>query len=149
MLRLKANARPTCEPCQISKPTTGQPWQTVADEHNGPRSFPSYSAAKRQLGSRPGQELHHIVEQSQAKPDRSGFSVERINTTDNLAWLPRPVHKQVSADYSRVVQGTNRTLRDNLNGTDWDDQYRRGVRAVNRAFREVARRDEAERHDGT
>jgi hypothetical protein len=69
----------------ISKPASARPWETVAEEHGGPQSFPSYSAAKRHLGSRPGQDLHHIVEQSQAKPDRSDFSVERINTTDNLA----------------------------------------------------------------
>jgi hypothetical protein len=61
----------------------------------------SPEAAKREIGSRHGHESHHVVEQSQASPARSGFPVERINTTDNLAWLPVAVHRRVSARYSR------------------------------------------------
>jgi hypothetical protein len=108
----------------------------VAEEAGGVRSFPSCSAAKRHLGSREGQELHHIVEQSQVKPERSDFLTERINTTDNFVWLPVAVHKRVSAEYSTKVEGSGITLRDALNGTSWERQYKRGVREVNQAWKE-------------
>ena len=99
------------------------------------RAFPSYSAAKRALGSRPGQELHHIVEQCQAKPERSGLPVERVNTTDNFVWLPVPVHRRISAHYSQHLPGTNHRVRDALTGTGWERQYRYGERAVSRELR--------------
>ncbi|MGI8311025.1 hypothetical protein [Saccharopolyspora hattusasensis] len=101
------------------------------------RSFPSFSAAKRALGPKPGHELHHIVEQSQSKQHRSGFSTERINTTDNMIWLPVPVHRRISARYSRKLRDSDMTLRDAMNGMGWDEQHTRGLRAVRRAFKEV------------
>ncbi|HEX7658138.1 MAG TPA: hypothetical protein VF444_01565 [Pseudonocardiaceae bacterium] len=104
-------------------------------------SYPSFKAAKQALGNRDGQQIHHLTEQCQVKPQRSGFSVERINTTDNLVWLPEPVHRRVSGRYSRTVFGTDKILRDYLNGRDWDYQYDRGIREVNRAM------EEQERHD--
>lgn len=109
----------------------------MAEEAGGVRSFPSYSAAKRTLGSRPGQELHHIVEQCQAKPERSGLPVERVNTTDNFVWLPVPVHRRISKRYSTNVPGAGKSLRDVLNGVPWERQYARGVREVNRAWKET------------
>lgn len=111
-------------------------WRTVADEEGQVRSYPSYPAAKRALLPRPGQELHHLVEQCKAKPERSDFDVERINTTDNFVWLPTPVHRTVSKRYSAKIRGFNVTLRDALNGESWERQYARGVREVNRAFEE-------------
>jgi hypothetical protein len=110
----------------------------VAEEAGGVRSFPSYSSAKRHLGARPGQELHHIVEQCQAKPERSGLAVERVNTTDNFVWLPVEVHRRISKQYSATVRGIGSTLRDALNGASWERQYARGVREVTRAWKETA-----------
>ncbi|QIZ38459.1 hypothetical protein [Saccharopolyspora sp. ASAGF58] len=109
--------------------------ETVADEEGGVRSFPSFTAAKRTLGKRPGHELHHIVEQSQTKDHRSGFSTERINTTNNLIFLPVEVHRRITRFYASKPLGGDSTRRDSLNGTSWDHQYRRGMRAVRRALR--------------
>jgi hypothetical protein len=106
-------------------------WKTVADEAGQVRSYPDYRTAKRQLGSRPGQELHHLVEQSQAKPERSGFSVERINTTDNMVYLPVDVHRRVTASYASKQLRSGMTLRDEMNGLSWDEQYEAGIEAVN------------------
>lgn len=58
-----------------------------------------------------------------------------INSTDNLVWVPVEVHRRINADYSRTVQGMTGTYRDTLNGLSWDEQHRRGIRAVNRAMR--------------
>jgi hypothetical protein len=106
-------------------------------EEVGHQVFSSFSAAKRALGSRPGHELHHIVERSQVLDTRSGFSRERINTTDNLVWVPVEVHRRISADYSRKVAGTTQTLRDSLNGASWDEQYDAGRMALDDTLREA------------
>ncbi|WP_190823506.1 hypothetical protein [Saccharopolyspora pogona] len=131
------NATPPPAPTQEpAKPKPDTP-KTVADEEGGPRSFPSFSAAKRALGRRPGHELHHIVEQSQSKDHRSGFSAERINTTDNMIWLPVGVHRMITARYASKLLRGNQTLRDTMNGMSWDEQYRRGLRAVRQALRKA------------
>lgn len=126
-------------PTPPSAPASAKPEQvtpkTVAEEEGGVRSFPSFTAAKRALGRRPGHELHHIVEQSQSKDHRSGFSAERINTTDNLIFLPVEVHRRITRFYASKPLGGDSTRRDSLNGTSWDHQYRRGMRAVRRALR--------------
>lgn len=119
----------------------GRSWQTVAEQQGAAKPYPSYSAAKRELGSNPGQELHHIVEQCQAKPERSDFDVERINTTDNFVWLPTKTHRKITAFYARKPPGMDTPLRDTLNGMSWDEQYRRGRRAVTRALREDERHE--------
>lgn len=125
----------------VPQPTRA--WQTVAAEHGAPRSFPSYTAAKRALGSRQGQELHHIVEQCQAKPERSAFEVDRVNTTDNFVWLPVAAHRRISKRYSTKVPGVGKSLRDVLNGVSWERQYARGVREVNRAWKETEQDESA------
>jgi hypothetical protein len=65
---------------ETSSTESGRRWRTVAEEVGEVRSYPSFDAAGKDLGVRPGKELHHIVEQNQARPERSGFSVVRINT---------------------------------------------------------------------
>jgi hypothetical protein len=127
-------AAPSTTPA--NKPKQARAWKTVADEHGLLQSFPSYSAAKRALGSRPGQELHHIVEQCQAKPERSGFAVKRVNTTDNFVWLPVTAHRKITAFYARKPPGMTTSRRDAMNAMSWDEQYRRGQRAVTRVLRE-------------
>jgi hypothetical protein len=105
-------------------PKTIRRWRTIAEETGEVTSFPSHRAAKHQLGTEPGTEIHHIVEQAQAKPERSGFDVARINTTDNLTRIPIEVHRQISADYSRKVPNIGIPLRDMLDGEPWDDATR-------------------------
>lgn len=97
-------------------------WRTIAEETGEVKSYPSYSAARRDLGSVPDTELHHVVEQCQGMPERTGFSVEQINTTDNIARIPTEVHRKVSGHYGRHIPGTTETLRNSLNGTPWEYQ---------------------------
>jgi hypothetical protein len=131
-----ATTASTSAPTATPAAPAGRSWQTVAEQDGAAKSYPSYSAAKRELGSNPGQELNHIVEQCQAKPDRTGFDVERVNTTDNFVWLPVPVHRKITAFYARKPPGMDTTRRDTMNGMSWDEQYRRGQRVVTRALRE-------------
>ncbi|MGH3385806.1 MAG: hypothetical protein ACRDO1_14605 [Nocardioidaceae bacterium] len=115
---------------------SGRTWQTIAEETGEVRSFPSYAAAKRALGTEPGTEIHHIVEQSQTNPSRSGFSVERVNPTDNMVRLPTPAHRQITARYNRNVRFANIRLRDTLNGRSWDDQHRFGSRVIDETLKD-------------
>lgn len=106
----------TDTPIENDQPEKERLWKTVAEETGELKSFHSYSAAKRELGTVEGKEIHHIVEQSQAKLERSGFSVERINTTDNLTRIPIDVHRKISADYSTGVPFVARQFRDTMDG---------------------------------
>jgi hypothetical protein len=63
------------------------------------------------------------------------FPSERINSTDNLMWVPINVHKRISSAYSRKDRQTGMTLRDMLNRLPWDEQYNRGLREVKRAWK--------------
>lgn len=80
--------------------------------------------------------MHHIVEQSQADPKRSGFSVERINTTDNMTRIPTPIHQDISAHYSRHMPGSKTRLRDALDGETWEYQADVGRDTLDRATKE-------------
>lgn len=113
--------------------------RTVADETGQVKPFKSFSKAKAELGTNPGEDIHHVVEQCQCKPTRSGFSTERVNTTDNLVRLDEGVHDQVSAYYSSKPPGFTSTVRDSLNGLPWQDQYDFGIDVVERALKGILR----------
>lgn len=123
-------------PTEVEQPENTKPWRTIAEETGEAKSFHSYSAAKRELGSIEGTELHHIVEQSQVKPERSGFSVVRINSTDNLTRIATEKHREISAFYSSKPPGFDSAVRNSLNGESWDTQYDFGSRALDRVFDE-------------
>ena len=111
-------------------------WRTIAEEIGEVRSFPSFEAAKRELGGVRGTEIHHIVEQSQALEHRSGFSVERINTTDNLTRLPDAIHRSISGYFSSKPFGSEERVRDALNGRSWEEQYKFGQETLDDLWRE-------------
>ena len=71
------------------------------------------------------------------KKGKSGFSEERINSTDNIVETPVPVHIEVTAAYRRHVPGTKTSLRDSLAGDSWDDQYNRGLDELEKAWKKV------------
>ncbi|MGA4289287.1 RHS repeat-associated core domain-containing protein [Ralstonia nicotianae] len=109
--------------------------RTVAQEMGAVQAYNNYRQAKAALGSKPGMELHHIVEQCQASASRSGFSMSRINSTDNLMWLSKDVHKDISAYYSaRQSMDSAGSFRNSLNGTGWDSQYQKGLEIIRRAL---------------
>lgn len=95
----------------------------------GYRSFP---AAKADLGSPgPGNVFDHVVEQSQAKPTRSGFAVEEINTPFNMNPVSAQTN-QIKANYYSSKQdfSGNVTVRNWLNGQPFADQYRFGMQIL-------------------
>uniref|UniRef100_A0A0S4X0V5 Rhs-related protein n=1 Tax=Ralstonia solanacearum TaxID=305 RepID=A0A0S4X0V5_RALSL len=109
--------------------------RTVAQEMGAVQAYNNYRQAKNVIGSKPGMELHHIVEQCQASASRSGFPVSRINSTDNLMWLPENVHSKISSYYaSRPPIGTASRFRDTLDGTSWESQYKTGLDVIMRAL---------------
>ena len=75
---------------------------------NAARSFGSFSALKRYLGSPgTGNQWHHIVEQTPGNIQR--FGAEAIHTTDNVVAIPASVHVgkgSISAFYSSIQPGT-------------------------------------------
>jgi RHS repeat-associated protein len=109
--------------------------RTAAQEAKGVvTAYRSFNAAKKALGSRPGHDLHHIVEQCQARAARSGFSKSAINSTDNLVYVPSDVHAKISSYYSSNVAGTNMTFRDSLNGKGFDEQFKAGLDVLTKAM---------------
>ncbi|WP_197344799.1 RHS repeat domain-containing protein, partial [Ralstonia solanacearum] len=108
--------------------------RTVAQEMGAIQAYNNYKQAKNVIGSRPGMELHHIVEQCQAKASRSGFSLSRINSTDNMMWLPESVHSEISAFYATNVPGLNTTVRNTLNGKSFEQQHDFGMSVIRKAL---------------
>lgn len=124
------------QPNAEKEPESGRGWRTITEEIGEQKSWPSYRAAKNDLGTVPGTELHHIVEQTQAKPERSGFDIERVNGSDNLARTPIDVHRRISAHYSSKLDPLAGTVRDTLNGESWEDQYEYGCAILDEYMRE-------------
>jgi RHS repeat-associated protein/uncharacterized repeat protein (TIGR02543 family) len=107
--------------------------QTIAAETGTVQAFNSYRQAKAALGTLPGTQIHHVVEQCQVNANRSGFPSSLINSTDNLVRLPNDVHNQISAYYSTSVPGSG-TFRDSLNGLSFEKQYSIGMSVVQQAI---------------
>ena len=71
-------------------------------------------------------EWHHIIERSQIL--KSFFSPFRVNHTNNVIAIPRPVHKEISKYYSRIHDFTEgKTYRNWLAGQSFTDQYNSGL----------------------
>jgi hypothetical protein len=114
---------------------TGRMWQTIEEETGELKSWSSYRAATKELGTVEGTEVHHIVEQSQGEPKRAQFDVSRINTTDNMTRIPKDVHTNISAFYSSKPPGFDLTVRNWLGGKDWDYQHDYGSRVIDNEMR--------------
>lgn len=118
----------------VAPNTTSGGLRTVADEVGEVRSYPSYRKAQADLGTSPSSDIHHIVEQCQCSTARSGFSVSRVNSTDNLIRLPGDVHDRISAFYSSRPPGFSTTVRNTLNGMPFEQQYDFGLDVIRRAM---------------
>lgn len=112
--------------------------RTVAQEVNYVQVFSNFRQAKNVLRV-PGKELHHVVEQCQGRPARSGFALNRLNSTDNLVWLDEATHRKISAAYSSTVPGLGMTLRNSMDGMPFEDQHRIGMAIIQKALTEVSR----------
>ena len=97
-----------------------------------PAGYPSFSAAKRSIGSPgPGNVFDHVVEQSQA--GRSGFSSYVINNPFNMNPVSSGVN-QLKANYYSTKQLFTQggTVRDWLSGMSFADQYEFGIEILRR-----------------
>jgi hypothetical protein len=121
-------------PAEAEQPEQARTWKTMTEELGleQPKEYHSFSAAKRDLGKVEGTELHHITEQCQTDAERSGFDVEKINSTDNLTRIPEGEHRQISAYFSRKVPGFDVVRRDLLNGEPWEVHYLEGCDALDK-----------------
>ncbi|GAB3747948.1 hypothetical protein [Microlunatus parietis] len=115
------------------KPEKQREFKTLTEEFGESRTFSTFDAARRasirEHGPRPGQDLHHLVERSQARPERSGFTPEQIHSSDNLGWLDRPVHEKITARYNKGIPGFSH-LRDSLDGLPFETQHAFGRNVV-------------------
>jgi hypothetical protein len=81
--------------------------------------------------SRPGYDIHHIVERSSAVED--GYPRRQIDAADNLVSIPRMKHWEINAWYqARNPSYGDVSPRDYLRGKDWGERRRVGLDALAR-----------------
>jgi hypothetical protein len=93
-------------------------------------AFSSFSAFKKiEFGKRfgsagDGYEYHHIVEQSA----NSDLSENELQSTTNIIRIPRLLHEEISAQYSRSSYGPlGSSLRTRLDGASFADRWNAGL----------------------
>ncbi len=107
--------------------------KTIAAETGTVQAFNSFQQAKAALGSLPGTQIHHIVEQCQVA--KSGFSRSTLNSTDNLIRLPNDIHQSITSFYqSSPIPGGGGQFRNTLNGLSFEEQYSIGMDIIQRAI---------------
>jgi hypothetical protein len=76
-----------------------------------------------------GYEIHHIVE---LKPGfDTGFSVDQLNSPENLVEIPEIKHQQISDCYqTRNDEFGGLSPRDYLRGRSWDENWEVGIKAL-------------------
>ena len=82
-----------------------------------------------------GYEQHHIVEQNPSnieKRDFEKFGRPAIDNPDNVVWVPRLKHEQISSDYSSKAEGDplGRTGRNVIKDMDFAQQREAGFAAL-------------------
>lgn len=99
-------------------------------------SISSYLDAPRSLGelqedltSKPGDDVHHIVEQSSAEADN--YPRRMIDASDNLVRIPRMKHWEINA-WSQTPNELYGDVppREYLRGKDWGERRRVGLYAL-------------------
>jgi hypothetical protein len=99
--------------------------QEVSDE-----GYNSFRALKAAIGD-PGEGYvwHHIVEQSQEI--KSGFSVQQINSVDNIIAVEKTIHAQISGFYrSNIASPGIELVRNWLAGQSFEAQYEFGIQVL-------------------
>ena len=96
-----------------------------------PDGFNSWRNFKKFLGpAGQGYVWHHIVEQCQTNPSRSGFANWAVQNISNIIRIEQTVHSQISRFYSSIPAGnvTNGlTVRNYLTGLSFQEQYQYGL----------------------
>lgn len=76
------------------------------------------------MGRRPGYEIHHIVEQNSAQPDKE----DRIESPENLVSIPTFKHHLITGRFSRKSkQYGGLSPRQYLKAKSWEERYRVGL----------------------
>lgn len=102
-------------------------WPYVEAYWEGPRTLLELQEAVAK--SRRGTEIHHIVEQTQARTE--GFPQSAINSPDNLVQVPTFTHWLITAWYQTPLEDFNwLTPREYLRNKDWETKYRMGIYAL-------------------
>ncbi|WP_311195220.1 hypothetical protein [Selenomonas noxia] len=99
------------------------------------KGFDSFTALKGYLEpAGENMQWHHIVEQSQIKSNRAGFSPEQIHNVGNVVALPSgkgSIHAKISSIYSSIQPFTGgKTVRDWLSTKTFEEQFEFGKRQL-------------------
>jgi hypothetical protein len=93
----------------------------------GPKSLSELQAGAR--SSRPGYDIHHIVEKTPAL--ENGFSKSLVNGPDNLVSIPRFKHWEITGWYARKSKDWDRlSPRMMLDPQRWSERYQFGLYAL-------------------
>lgn len=100
---------------------------------NGHRAWGSFSGFKSAMGpAGPGNEWHHIVEQTPGNVNR--FGGEALHNTENVVRLGKAVHTRISSIYSTIrvdITGSvTLTVRQWLGSQSYEAQFEFGLRAM-------------------
>jgi hypothetical protein len=99
----------------------------------GPKAWGSFSGFKKAMGpAGPGQEWHHIVEQTPGNVNR--FGPQALHNTDNVVRMDKGLHSRLSELYSSIrrnITGTgNLTVRQWLSTQPYQAQRDFGMQAI-------------------
>lgn len=72
-----------------------------------------------------GYEQHHIVEQNDA--NRAKFGDAMIDDPDNIVWVPRLKHEQITAYYNRGIKDDGPSFRESISSLDFEGQRQAGL----------------------
>jgi hypothetical protein len=73
-----------------------------------------------------GYEYHHIVEQSAS----GNIPESELQSTTNIVRIPRLLHEEISAQYSRQQDKFGSSLRASLNGASFGDRWDAGLKVM-------------------
>lgn len=129
---LKAAARRVASGVVLDVLVSSAPWlltrAALIDTYNDPPN--SLEELQQAVGtSRPGTDVHHIVEQASAQND--GFPREVIDSPENLVRIPRLKHQEINSWYQTPESDFGgQTPRDYLQGRNWDVRRSVGLMAL-------------------
>lgn len=76
----------------------------------------------------PGKEWHHLVEQG--GDNETNFSPDQLQSTNNIARLPAPVHDLVTAEYAKEYDDSGVSVREWLSGQSFEAQRDEGIKIL-------------------
>jgi hypothetical protein len=98
------------------------------------QSFSSVDAFKKDIVGKvygpagDGYEYHHIVGQGGA--NAQNIPPELLHSTENMIRIPKLLHEEISAEYSRTYLNTGKTLRDWLSTQPYEVQREEGIKVM-------------------